>query len=230
MACSVISGAAASDKYDEQVQEYSTVHGCYMPVLDPAREVPLLTAHIKGATASEIVYDPRVHVNFFKAAPVFACTDYHFISRQYFLQMLEQPVGVANKTRFYLYLPGRTLDTAIWLWCSLEARGTGTHDEAVDPNDWQIRVLNRDMHVLGWDRWMAKVSAKRSFDAVCSTNNPGAMQQSEGLSICMKTKLTDLAKTASLGTLVVVWPFDTNWPEPLQEMKESRKRPAAAAA
>lgn len=230
MACSIISGATTTDKYDEQVQDYSTVHGCYMPVLDPSREVPLLTAHIKGATADEIVYDPRVHVNFFKAQPVFACTDFHYISNDYFLRLIAQPVGIANKTRFYLMLPGKTVDTTIWLWCSLESTSVqGDPDQAVRPNQWQVRVLGREMHVIGWKQWMQKVGAKNSFSTICSTNNPGAQTADTGLSVCMKTKMNDLAKTASLGTLVVVWPYDTKWPGDLQRQRDARRERTMAA-
>ena len=223
MACSVTS-AASSDKYDDAVQDSSTVPGCYMPVLDPGREVPLLTANTKGHDA--MVYDPRVHVNFFKASPVFACTDYHYISRDYFIRLLEQPVGIAEKTRFYLHLPDKNAEAAVWLWCSLERGGGfegesgGGYGESVKKNDWEVRVLGRDMHVVGWQKWMAKVTAKRAFDAVCSTNNPKAVQ--EGLSICMKTKLPDLAKTASLGTPVVMWPVAVDRPDDLLTKRRRR--------
>ena len=233
MACSVVS-ATSSDKYDDAVQDYSTVHGCYMPVLDPGREVPLLTAQIRGASDT-VVYDPRVHVNFFKACPVFACTDFHFISRDYFIRMIEQPVGLAEKTRFYLYLPDKNAEASVWLWCSLErvskksSQSTGGYGEAVSNDDWQVRVLGRDMHIVGWQKWSAKVASKRGFDAVCSTNNPSAVQ--EGLSVCMKTKMTDLAKTASLGTLVVVWPISVDRPKSLAGRdKHTRHRTVHMAA
>jgi hypothetical protein len=237
--CSTIS--AASEKYDDAVDNYMSVHGCYIPILDPTREIPLLTANIGSATKPDTILDPRVHVNFFKGAPVFACTDFHWISRDYFLRLMQEPTGIANKTRFYLYLPHKHPQKARWLWCSLEsvetkssgstpsgAKGGTTaaqrdivgqtsviencvgairsgYGEPVSPTSWEIRILSRESHVTGWSRWMTKMSSKTGFGAICSTNNPSATLQ-DSISICMKTKMTDLSKTTSLGTLVVVWP------------------------
>ena len=242
--CSTIS--AASEKYDDAVDNYMSVHGCYIPVLDPTREIPLLTANIGSGTKPDAVLDPRVHVNFFKGAPVFACTDFHWISRDYFIRLMQEPTGIANKTRFYIYLPHKHPQKARWVWCSLEgvddpkvsstgAKGgakvqpkeTVGHRKAtescvgairsgygapVSPTSWEIRVLSADSHITGWTKWMSKMSSKTGFGAVCSTNNPSATLQ-DSISICMKTKMADLTKTTSLGTLVVMWPYAVELPE-----------------